>query len=95
MVRKIIKKLIVEAVGHEDGEIQKAFGYTIPRFENRKPWLKGKRPVVSSSCEILYAERMEASGVKRAGRLDFPHKDKEGEPIAEKKMRGRIKDFNT
>ena len=46
MVRKIFKTLILEAVAHTDGEIQKAFGYTIPKFEDRKPWLKGKRPVV-------------------------------------------------
>lgn len=42
MVRKFFKELILEAIGHADGEILKTSGCTIPKFEDRKFWLKGK-----------------------------------------------------
>ena len=44
MVRKFFKELILEAIGHADGEILKTSGRTIPKFEDRKLWLKGKWP---------------------------------------------------
>ena len=36
MVRKFFKELILEALGHADGEKLKTSGLTTPKFEDRK-----------------------------------------------------------